>query len=486
MYHLDNRKGAEGEACRFNSYAPERQKVRAKWYVDGKDAFQDIALAISLAKEEIFIADWCLHPTLYLLRGDGKEVADSRLDILLKKKASQGVRIYILLWNETSLAGLNLNTKKTKNYLKSLYPKNIYVKTHPKQYPVEWSHHQKLVVIDQSIGFLGGLDMCYGRWDDYKHNITDMNHSHSKYPGNDYQNPNYHAYYKYADKLDSFTDVIDREYSTRQAWHDIHCSVTGLAAKDCSFNFVERWNFSINGSKDSKENKNEGFLCNAQLVRSLCKWSGSPRDEQSVYAAYLHLIDNAKHYIYIENQYFIGSTSDLPKNVIPEYIARKVVEKMKAKEVFRVIIVVPSHPEGDMAASTTQQIMKYSYNTIKNGPNSMFSYIKKHVTGATDKDIENYIFFCTLRNYGFAVTEHIYVHSKMMIVDDYITIIGSANINDRSMLGTRDSEIAVVIQDHPTSVIHTKMNGRHYKSGKFAHSLRIRCWREHLGLLPSQ
>ena len=40
-------------------------------------------------------------------------------------------------------------------------------------------------------------------------------------------------------------------------------------------------------------------------------------------------------------------------------------------------------------------------------------------------------------------TEIIYVHSKIMIVDDNITIIGSANINDRSMLGARDSEIAV-------------------------------------------
>ena len=37
----------------------------------------------------------------------------------------------------------------------------------------------------------------------------------------------------------------------------------------------------------------------------------------------------------------------------------------------------------------------------------------------------------------------IYVHSKMMIVDDKRTIIGSANINDRSMLGSRDSELAV-------------------------------------------
>ena len=46
---------------------------------------------------------------------------------------------------------------------------------------------------------------------------------------------------------------------------------------------------------------------------------------------------------------------------------------------------------------------------------------------------------------GIPVTEQIYVHSKLMIVDDNIALIGSANLNDRSLKGTRDSEIAVVI-----------------------------------------
>jgi len=44
------------------------------------------------------------------------------------------------------------------------------------------------------------------------------------------------------------------------------------------------------------------------------------------------------------------------------------------------------------------------------------------------------------------VTELIYVHSKLLIADDRLVICGSANINDRSMLGKRDSEIAVIIE----------------------------------------
>ncbi|RYE15593.1 MAG: hypothetical protein EOP45_18330, partial [Sphingobacteriaceae bacterium] len=48
---------------------------------------------------------------------------------------------------------------------------------------------------------------------------------------------------------------------------------------------------------------------------------------------------------------------------------------------------------------------------------------------------------------GNPATEMIYIHSKIMIADDDIVIIGSANINDRSMTGTGDSEIAVIEGD---------------------------------------
>ena len=57
----------------------------------------------------------------------------------------------------------------------------------------------------------------------------------------------------------------------------------------------------------------------------------------------------------------------------------------------------------------------------------------------------NYISICSLRNHGellgTLVTELIYIHSKLLIVDDRLVICGSANINDRSFLGNRDSEV---------------------------------------------
>ena len=65
--------------------------------------------------------------------------------------------------------------------------------------------------------------------------------------------------------------------------------------------------------------------------------------------------------------------------------------------------------------------------------------------------MNDYIQFFTLRTHGtihnIPVSEIVYVHSKLMIVDDKIALIGSANINDRSLMGSRDSELAIVVED---------------------------------------
>ena len=76
------------------------------------------------------------------------------------------------------------------------------------------------------------------------------------------------------------------------------------------------------------------------------------------------------------------------------------------------------------------------------------------------------------------------MHSKLMIVDDRLAIIGSANINDRSMLGDRDSEVAVMIKDRDR--IDGRMNGKMYCVGKFSHGLQCHLLKEHLGLLNEE
>lgn len=71
---------------------------------------------------------------------------------------------------------------------------NIKVYRHPNDaIPILWSHHEKMCIIDQEIGFMGGLDICYGRWDNPTHNLKDPGYL---WDGADYCNARIRDVYK--------------------------------------------------------------------------------------------------------------------------------------------------------------------------------------------------------------------------------------------------------------------------------------------------
>eukprot|EP00268_Persea_americana_P049348 TRINITY_DN5288_c0_g1_i7.p1 TRINITY_DN5288_c0_g1~~TRINITY_DN5288_c0_g1_i7.p1 ORF type:complete len:293 (-),score=44.99 TRINITY_DN5288_c0_g1_i7:178-1056(-) len=159
----------------------------------------------------------------------------------------------------------------------------------------------------------------------------------------------------------------------------------------------------------------------------------------------------------------------------------------KEKKCFRVIIVIPLLPgfQGgldDGGAASVRAMIHWQYRTICRGPNSILHNLYDLLGPRT----HDYISFYGLRAHGRlcesgpVATTQVYVHSKLMIIDDRMALIGSANINDRSLLGSRDSEIGVVIEDK--DFVDSFMDGRPWKAGRFAYSLRLSLWSEHLGL----
>jgi len=105
----------------------------------------------------------------------------------------------------------------------------------------------------------------------------------------------------------------------------------------------------------------------------------------------------------------------------------------------------------------------------------------KYMTQGRINPLE-YICFCSLRNWGQmdnkVVFDMIYVHDKLLIVDDRVLIFGSANVNDRSMLGDRDTEIAIRVED--TAHITSKMNKKPWVVGVVPHMFRKRLMAKHL------
>ncbi|TYH82600.1 hypothetical protein ES332_D02G072900v1 [Gossypium tomentosum] len=228
---------------RFGSFAPPRGLTEdgseAQWFVDGGAAFNAIASAIEDAKSEIFMCGWWLCPELYLRR-PFREHAASRLDALLEAKAKEGVQIYILLYKEVALA-LKINSVYSKQKLLSIH-ENVRVLRYPDHFSAGvylWSHHEKLVIVDNQICFLGGLDLCFGRYDTFEHKVSD--NPPVIWPGKDYYNPRESEPNSWEDTM---KDELDRGKYPRMPWHDVHCALRGPPCRDIARHFVQRWNYA--------------------------------------------------------------------------------------------------------------------------------------------------------------------------------------------------------------------------------------------------
>ena len=319
------------ERYRFGSFAPLRNESLAKWFVDGQDYMAAVADSIEVAEREIFIADWQLNPHIFMKRPDsGIDNLHWRLDKMLLRKAEQGVHTYILLyWESKKIAGMDLGSEYAQTVLSH---ENIEVLRHPDMNTIlnhiftllRWSHHEKVVVVDRSIAFVGGIDLCFGRWDTHSHMLTDPfpPHpcvlesdecarlpeesivQHSRWIGKDYGNT---FLYGARTNLDEpMKDYVDRSTHPRMPWHDVACSVSGLPALDVAKHFIQRYN-SIKPWYSFHRLSLEDFVPNTalhkisdpsgsnltiQVLRSVDKWSAGQPHEASIYTAYLHAIQN--------------------------------------------------------------------------------------------------------------------------------------------------------------------------------------------------
>lgn len=426
-----------------------------KWYVDGRDYFWAVSVALEQAKETIYIADWWLSPELFLRRPPYHK-QEYRLDYLLKRKAEAGVKIFVMVYREVE-AALTCNSAHTKHALQALCPEgtpghgNIRILRHPDHNPLEnaadmtmlWAHHEKFIVIDYAIAFIGGLDLCFGRWDANHHPLSDVHPegvSEEIFPGQDFNNNRVMDFQTVQHWQNN--ELSKADYG-RMPWHDVAMSCIGPCVYDIAEHFVLRWNFTkrdkykrdekydwiiLEGrsgededlvgvqrpkhpvgdyvqhpiSPLSTKNLDNRGTVKAQIVRSSDDWSVGILNDHSIQNAYAEIILKAEHFVYIENQFFITATGD-QQSPIHNTIGRSIVEAVcrasKEGRKFRVIILIPAIPgfAGDLrdnAAAGTRAIMDYQYKSICRGEHSIFEQCR-----AQGVDPTKHIFFFNLRSY---------------------------------------------------------------------------------------
>ncbi|OQR77929.1 phospholipase D1-like [Tropilaelaps mercedesae] len=260
-----------------------------------------------------------------------------------------------------------------------------------------------------------------------------------------------------------FAEHIDRTRTPHMPWHDVGGLVIGRAARDLARHFIQRWNFV----KNNKAKRN-GF--------------------------YLWLLPMSYN---VAEEFNIGQCEAWFGRLYQCEVQALISASNCASEKFRVYIILPLLPafEGEVGTPSgvsIQAITHWTYASLCRGQNSLIARLEEKM-----KNPREYVACFGLRKHdilnGVLVTEVVYVHSKLMIVDDcqaefqkkhiltsYLQVImGSANIKDCSLLGSRDSEVAALIRDqHYYSIT---FDGRLVKVGAYATSLRRWIFREHLG-----
>lgn len=561
-----------------NGLLPEIRLDGGKVFEHGK-CWEDICHAILEAHHLVYITGWSIYHKVKLVREPTRQLpegGDLNLGDLLKFKSQEGVRVLLLVWDDkTSHQNMLLKTQgvmqthdeETKKFFKHSSVQCVLAPRYAsskmswfKQQVVGtlYTHHQKNVIVDSQANgnyrkitaFIGGLDLCDGRYDTPEHRLfKDLDIVYNE----DYHNP-------------TFATNADA-HGPRQPWHDLHSKIEGPAAYDILTNFEQRWRKAIklhkfgkrfrkvaHKSTDdalikieriswilspsatqnppdgdpklwvSKENDQDNW--HVQVFRSIDSGSvkGFPKSvheaqnqnlvcrknllvDKSIHTAYVKAIRSAQHFIYIENQYFLGSSYNWPSyknagahNLIPMEIALKIAGKIRKHERFAVYVVIPMWPEGNPTGASVQEILFWQSQTME----MMYGVIAEALKDAGLADTQNpqdYLNFYCLGNrepkFGSdppsinSPAENtpqgqaqkfrrfmIYVHAKGMIVDDEYVIMGSANINERSLDGSRDTEIAMgSYQPH-----HTWAGKQRHPHGQI-YGYRMSLWAEHLGLL---
>jgi len=530
------------------SFAARHDNVTTKWFVDGWQYYESVLAALESAQREILIAGWMLSPEVILQRRSCRDdvlgIAEPSTSLLhvLKRKCEEGIQVRVMVYAEIP-GTVPVDSAHAEAVLGNLHP-NLQLIRHPGIEHVAgtmlmWSHHEKVVCIDQCIAFCGGIDLAFGRCDSKDHRLNDV--QCGSWLGKDYYNPNLGGFQdlEHPDTDDPSLQG-GRRASPRMPWHDIHMALLGKPALDIARHFAGRWNkhllegFMGNQERPSNHTamtpllllakqpqppaggwnppwENNEHRCSVQVLRSAAWWSaGLDETEHSILDAYIEMIELAEHSIYIENQFFISSTGNVDaekhkivKNDIVAALAKKIAEKIAEDQggppSFRCYVVLPNYPEGNLDEVPVQVVLHWEQQTICRAARSLFAQLKEAAqqvgdlrgsgAGSYEELVASYVHFGCLRSVdalgGHPVCEQIYVHSKLLIVDDRYVIIGSANINDRSQLGYRDSEICCLVQPQPDdegSWVNTMANGKPYRAGSYAHSLRMFCMAEHLGL----
>lgn len=364
--------------------------------IDAADYFKHVKAAMLRAQHRIMVIAWDLDARMNFERGTvtlpGPNQLGPFLSWLLWKR--RGLEVYLLRSNLRLLPAFD-------DLWYGLTPTSLLNRVSSKRihfavdgaHPAGAVHHQKIAVVDDAVAFCGGIDLTVERWDTPAHEHDNRSRR-----------------------------TLGRSYGAR---HEVGAAVDGAAARALAELARQRWETATGQSMTPVEAKHvawpsklEPTLRNIEvgIARTLPELDDRP-EVREVEALNRAAIASARHTIYLENQYLAA------RGIVEEMAAR-----LRDENGPEVVIVLPrkgsNRIERETMDGARHRLIQVLWDADEHGRLGVY----------------------------WPVTDGgspVYVHSKVLVVDDRLLRIGSSNFNNRSM--GFDSECDLAIEADPSN-----------------------------------
>jgi phosphatidylserine/phosphatidylglycerophosphate/cardiolipin synthase-like enzyme/uncharacterized membrane protein YdjX (TVP38/TMEM64 family) len=352
-----------------------------------------VRAAIARAKRSVFILGWDFDSRIRLVprADDGypEELGEFLKEVV---RRSPELRMYVLSWDFAMVFALDREWVP-------LY--KLGWRTHPAprlsfhldgRHPPGGSHHQKVVVVDDAVAFVGGLDLTHGRWDTPEHRREEPNR-------------------------------LDAQGRFSRPSHDVQAIVDGAAARALGELCRERWQRGTDRRCVPLDRASGADPWPPGLVPELTEvdvaiartdpgWM-TRKSVEEIRALYVDAIALAKRFIYLENQYFSSSV-----------VGAALETRLREAGGPQVVVVSRLTEEGWLEERSMGLLRTRLHERLR----------------AADAEQRYRLFYPQLPDEG---AQPLSVHSKVLIVDDEVCSVGSANFNNRSMGFDTECNIAI-------------------------------------------
>ena len=397
---------------------------QAAFLIDGEAYFQTFRDVALLATRSIYIAGWDLDTQVELVRGaEAGSPLPSKLGEFLAAllRRNRRLNIHVLNWDFAMIYALEREWMPTAQAGWTGHRRLWY--RVDGQHPLGASHHQKLVVIDETIAFAGGLDLTKSRWDTSAHAASDARR-------------------------------VDADGQAYPPFHDVQMMVAGEAARALGDLFRTRWRVATGRRLSTPAGRSVTDLwpaalrpdlerCEVGLMRTQPGFGGQA-EVREIEQAYLESIKRSRRSIYIESQYFTSYA-----------IGRALAARLSEHEGPEVVLVLRHNCDGWLERQTMDSLRTKVLHDLE----LVDHYGRLSVYAPTIP--------------GSQGPEWVAIHSKLLIVDDEFVCIGSANCSNRSMGFDTECNLAIEARNQPE--VRAAIAG-----------LRNRLISEHLGVAPAR